>query len=301
MDIRAALPGPLKSLYDWCFNYYGSSRSSALIRICFALIILYRYDLGAEVSIRHYGPLWYIPFYLGMFGMLFGVFTQLATLVVGVVTLALYYYFWVILHQHLWMHHHTYILSFATILLSLAPCGKSFSIERWFKVRQARAAGLPEPQERGNLYALRLLAIQMAVLYFFAFWDKMFIMNSNEIFWDFLNGNRLEQIILHHYFGSGFVLQPWMGMVASALAVTVCVLELVLPLLLIERFQKWLVIPGMGLHIAFYVLLPLQTYSLTCIVLYLSFFNADKVHALIDRLGPDWARVRATAAATAAS
>ena len=77
-----------------------------------------------------------------------------------------------------------------------------------------------------------------------------------------------------------------MSVLAAVLSIAVAMTELVLPLMLVERCQKWLVVPGMGLHIMFYVMLPLQTYSLTCIVMYLGFFNANKVHGLIDLLGP---------------
>ena len=35
-------------IYDWCFRYFGSTRSSALLRICFALLIWYRYAISAK-------------------------------------------------------------------------------------------------------------------------------------------------------------------------------------------------------------------------------------------------------------
>jgi len=78
---------------------------------------------------------------------------------------------------------------------------------------------------------------------------------------------------------------------AGAASVAVALLELALPLLLIERFQKWLIIPGFLLHIAFYVMLSLATYSLTCMLLYLAIIDANKTAGFIEALGPKLRRV----------
>ncbi len=277
-------------LDDWFLRYYGSSRSSALIRIALALLVLYRFGPFYPYSIPSHGLLWAAIFYLSVFAMLFGVFARQAAFFVGLLTLSMYYYMYVYKGLAIWNHHHTYLLSFATVLTAFTPCGKSYSVDRWLALRRAASSGAPAPAEEGNLYGLRLLGIQMAALYFFAFWDKMFIAGRSGLFDNFLNGTRLEQIALFYYWGSGFQLSPYMGTIAAILAVSVCLLELVLPLMLFERFQNWLTVPGIGLHVGFYVLLPLATYSLTCIVLYLAFFNANKVHALIDMLGPDGGR-----------
>ncbi|WP_340315597.1 hypothetical protein [Rhizorhabdus argentea] len=276
-------------LYDWCFRYEGSSRSSTIIRIGLPILIWYRFGHGPVHGLPSYGVGWAILFYLSLFGMFFGIFSQLSTFVAGTVTLAAYYYLNVLHHHGEWAHHHTYLLALATWLLAFAPCGKSYSVDRWLAVRRAAKAGRPPPAEEGNLFALRLIALQMVLLYFFAFWDKMFVAGKNAIFYNFLNGSRLEQIFMTHYWGSGFHIAPWMTAIGSAMAITVAIVELLLPLLLVERLQKWLVIPGIGLHIAFYVLLPLETYSLTCILLYFAIFNANKVHAFIDALGPQGA------------
>lgn len=275
-----------RSLYDWCFRYVGSTRSAALIRILLAMLIWYRFFGGVRYSLSSEGIIWSILINVTSIGMLIGIYARTATFLTAMITLATFYYLWVWQGNSLWHHHHTYFIAISTLMLSLAPCGKSYSVDAWVAKRRAARQGLPAPREEGNLFALRLLAIQLAILYFFAFWDKMFIAGSNDIFYGFLNGSRLEQILLFHYYGSDFAVAPWMSVIASAAAITVAVLELILPLLLIPRLQKWLVIPGLGLHLAFYVLLPLQTYSLTCMVLYLALFDANVVHGYIDLLGP---------------
>lgn len=273
-------------IYDWCFRYFGSTRSSALIRICFSLLIWYRYAISAKQGISTHGLGWQVVFYVAATCMLLGCFSRISTLVTGLLTLALYYYFAIHLHQKEWWHHHTYLIAFATILLAFAPCGRSYSVDRWLAIRRAARTGMPPPPEEGNLFALRLIGIQLAVLYFYAFWDKTFIGGTEAIFVNFLNGSRLEQISSFYYWGSDFEFLPYMSTAAAVLSVAVAITELLLPLMLVERCQKWLVVPGMGLHIMFYVMLPLETYSLTCIVMYIGFFNANKVHGLIDLLGP---------------
>jgi len=275
-----------RRIWSWCFDYVGSSRPAGLIRIGLALLILYRFDLGTAVGIREFGAGWTIALYGLVAVMLIGFRARLATFATGVLTLTIYYYFSIYLNLETWNHHHVYILAAATFILSLAPCEKSYSVDRWLVERRAAAAGTALPPEQGNLFALRLLAVQLVVLYFFAFWDKAFIAGTNAIFVDFLNGSRLEQIFLFHYWGSNFVIAGWMHWLTAAMASTVAVLELLLPLLLIRRFQKWLVVPGIALHVAFYVMLPLQTYSLTCILLYLAVIDANWIHAWLERLGP---------------
>jgi hypothetical protein len=50
------------------------------------------------------------------------------------------------------------------------------------------------------------------------------------------------------------------------------------------RTRRWLVLPGLLLHAAFYIVLPVRTFSATMFVLYLAYFDPDAVHAVIDRL-----------------
>lgn len=279
----------LQLLSAWLFNYVGSTRSAALIRIGFAILIAYRFGLQ-HPSIPAHGPLLSAVFWLSCIGLLVGFWSRICALVVGSLSLSTYYYLFLLHGSKAWDHHHTYLLAFATITLALAPCGRSYSVDRWLLERKADREGLPRPTEFGNLFALRLLAIQLATLYFFAFWDKVFIENPSDIFWNFLNGSRLEAILMWHYWGASFHIEPWMSAIASALSVTVCILELILPLLLVERLVKWLIGPAVVMHIMFYVMLPLQTYSLTCMLIWLAAFNADKVHRWIDYLSPEGER-----------
>ncbi len=271
----------------WAFRYYGSTRSSALLRIALAVLAVYRFaGSGAHAMRSELTIAGWAFFVLVGTSMALGLFSRASSFVLGLLMLLLYYRYGVHLHDHEWTHHHTYLLGFSTLLLSLAPCGRSYSLDRLIRLRRAAAGGPPALPQEGNLFALRLLMVQLLALYFFAFWDKVFIANTNHIFYGFLDGSRLEQIILSIYWGSSFQIPPILDPVASAMSIAVCVIELALPLMVIERFQKWLSPFGIGMHIAFFVMLPLQTYSLTCISLYLAVYNANLIHGWIDLLGP---------------
>ena len=99
-----------------------------------------------------------------------------------------------------WTHHHTYLLAVAALLIALTPCGRSYSVDRYLAVMRAGHAGLPPPAERGNLWGLRLIVVQLSVLYFFSAFDKTS--------YAFLSGARLEQIFLWYYAGSDYPGMP---------------------------------------------------------------------------------------------
>ena len=105
----------------------------------------------------------------------------------------------------------------------------------------------------------------------------------------FLDGDRLEALFMHYYIGSN--LADWAAW-AWAFAVAawiVLILEYALALgMPFSRTRKYLVFPGLVLHAAFYVMLPIATYSATIVLLYLAYFDADKIHRVIDELG-GWA------------
>lgn len=279
-DLARALGGVWLSLVAWAVGTVGSSRSSALIRIGLGFLIWVRFA-SEQLPFRHelgWHTAFSLTFLLATAMMVTGVFTRLSTFVSGVLTFSFYYYFGLVLEFEPYTHHHTYWLGIATILCSLTPCGKSFSVDRWLAVRQARARGQPLPIEAGNLWGLRLIVIQLTMMYFWSAYDKSFA--------GFLNGDRLEAIFMRHYIGSGLADWAAWSWAFAVAAWIVVVLEYFLALgLPFARTRKYLVIPGLLLHAAFYVMLPVSIYSATIVLLYLAYFDADKVHRVIDELG----------------
>jgi len=51
-----------------------------------------------------------------------------------------------------------------------------------------------------------------------------------------------------------------------------------------RRTRKFFVLPGLALHLCFYVMLPVFTYTVTVILLYLAYFDADRIHRILDEL-----------------
>jgi hypothetical protein len=189
----------------------------------------------------------------------------------------MYYWFGLELGREPWTHHHTYVLAAGTFLCALTPCGRSYSLDRWLALRRAERAGRPAPPERGNLWGLRLIALQLSLIYLYTAYDKTTAA--------FLGGERMEGILLYYYLGSDLPRWPGFHALMAAVSVATVLLEYALGVgLLFRRTRRRLVLPGLALHAAFYVLLPVRTYSATIFVLYLAYFDAGAVHAVIDRL-----------------
>jgi hypothetical protein len=162
-----------------------------------------------------------------------------------------------------------YWLGIAPLLCALTPCERSYSLDRWLAIRR----NLPPPEE-GNLWGLRLIVIQLSVMYFFS--------GTNKLQPDFWSGDRLEALSIALY---PHAISPY-TFVFAAMAWIVMVLEFALAFgLPPARTRRYLVIPGLLMHGMFYLLLPVKTYSITIILLYLAYFDANKVHKIIDQLG----------------
>ncbi|TIU00559.1 MAG: hypothetical protein E5W55_02520, partial [Mesorhizobium sp.] len=181
---------------DWAVGTEGSSRSSALIRIGLAMLFWSRWA-GELLLYRDQSPIGLflaVNFFVATALLFVGYHSRIAALWTGSVGLAMYYYFGHQLGREPWTHHHTYLLAIAALLIALTPCGRSYSLDRYLAVMRAERTGRPPPAERGNLWGLRLIVVQISVLYFFAAFDK-----TN---YAFLSGARIEQIFLWYYAGS---------------------------------------------------------------------------------------------------
>jgi len=211
--------------------------------------------------------------------MFFGIYSRLSTLWTATVVLSIYYYGGLVMGISYWVHHHTYLLAFSTLLCAFTPCGKSYSIDRWLAIKKAKKSNELMPKEWGNLWGLRLISLQVAFVYFWSAFDK-----TN---WTFLSGDRLESIFMWYYFGSDYPDLPGFHILILIASWLTILLEYALIGLLFRRFRKWLVIPGLLFHGIIYMFLPVSTFSLTMWCLYLSFFDANKIHQIIDELNGD--------------
>ncbi|RUX11902.1 hypothetical protein EOA27_20830, partial [Mesorhizobium sp. M2A.F.Ca.ET.037.01.1.1] len=246
----------------WAAGTKGSSRSSALIRIGLAMLFWSRWA-GELLLYRDQSPAGLFlaaNFFLATILLFVGYHSRLAAVWTGSVGLAMYYYFGFDLGREPWTHHHAYLLAVAALLIALTPCDRSYSLDRYLAVTRAERLGVPPPAERGNLWGLRLIVVQLSVLYFFAAFDK-----SNHAF---LSGARLEQIFLWFYAGSDY--PSGLAWLATIVSVAVVVLEYGLAFgLPFRATRRYLVLPGLAFHAIIYVTLPVYTFSATMALLYL--------------------------------
>lgn len=264
---------------DWAVNSYGSSRSSGLIRIGLALLFWSRWagELLLYMNQSVAGLILSLNFFAATTLLLIGYKSRAVALWTGAVGFVIYYYFGHALGREPWTHHHTYLLAIAALLLTLTPCERSYSLDRYLAVIAARRRGQAPPPERGNLWGLRLIVLQLSVLYFFAALDK-----TNAAF---LSGARLEQIFLWFYAGSDYPDIPGLPALAMVIAFAVICLEYALAFgLPFHRTRRYLVWPGLAFHAIIYLTLPVYTFSATMILLYLAYFDADEVDHVIARL-----------------
>ncbi len=265
----------------WALHTEGSTRSSALIRIGLAATLWTRWgrDLMPAHNPSFPWPFWLAlsaSFYLSTTLMFAGLFSRPAAVWAGLTALTLYG----VGGQAdpvVWVSHHTYLLAFATLLCGLTPCGSSYSLDRWRAVRRAGRRGQAPPPERGNLWGLRLIALQVTAVYL---WSALSKLNGR-----FLSGPSLEYAFLSTYLTPRPVPLPGFGAVVVGLAWITVALEVAVGVgMLFPRVRRWVVLPGLGMHAAFYVLLPVRTFSVTMWILYLAYFDADAVHEVIGRM-----------------
>jgi Vitamin K-dependent gamma-carboxylase len=262
----------------WGAEAQGSTRPLGLMRIAIAVILFVRF--GNEVSLYQGDTLAFLILGVLFFGltsmMLVGFMAEVSCAGVALLLMLMHFYMGRLDDYPGWSSHHIYLLVVSTSLLALSPCGRSFSWDRYRAVAKARRAR-DIPPEYGPLWPQRLIALQLGALYFWAAVDK-----TN---WPFLSGERLEQAFIWPF--TGRTLEPLLslGPMLCMLAITVVVVEYVLAFaIFVRRWQAFVLPIGIALHAAFYVLLPVNTYSATVLVLYLSLLDPDAVHRFLDRI-----------------
>ncbi|TGP49678.1 hypothetical protein EN802_22160 [bacterium M00.F.Ca.ET.159.01.1.1] len=263
----------------WAVDTEGSSRSSALIRIGLAMLFWSRWagELLLYMDQSPAGLFLAANFFVATTLLFVGYQSRVAAVWTGAVGLAMYHYFGFQLGREPWTHHHTYLLAVSALLIALTPCGASYSLDRYLAVMRAERMGLPPPAERGNLLGLRLIVVQLSVLYFFAAFDKSG--------YAFSSGARIEAIFLWYYAGSDYPAIPGLAWLATIVSLAVVALEYSLAFgLPFRATRRYLLLPGLAFHAIIYVTLPVYTFSATMVLLYLAYFDADAVDRVIARL-----------------
>ena len=263
----------LQRFYNWGLCYRDSTRSVGLIRIGLVLLIWSRW--GGELilcrDIRLSAILFSSAFFIVTGLMCVGLWTRVSTMGTFILLSIRF-----ATHQPS-QHHHVFLLILSTLFITLTPCGCSYSLDRWLALRRALKSGLPPPPETGNLWGLRLIAIQLSTIYFWTACAKLY--------WGFLSGAGLELLVYNYFAGYDYASIPGFSALCFIAAITTVILEFSLAFgLYITKLRKYLIPAGMILHILFYILLPIRTFTLTMILLYLAFIPAASVHRFIDNM-----------------
>jgi hypothetical protein len=274
-----APPGLLDGLIASTAGFTGSTRPIALIRIGLPLIAFAEY--GYELLLLR-DPRW------GVRLIALSMFASMAMLLVGWITrfaavwasVSLTLVFVVVgqyYERDYFVHYHMYLLLLSTVFLVFAPCGDSYSVDRWLAVRHARRTEKPPPPERGPLWAQRLICVTLSTVYFWTAFDKI-----NPAF---LSGARLEHFYMSFFGGSDYPDIPGFHVFCVIAAWCTIALELFLAFgLWFRRTRRIAVVLGIGFHVVLYLTLPVATFSILTILLYLAFFDPDAVHRTIDEL-----------------
>jgi hypothetical protein len=269
----------LRRLVDWALHHEGSTRAAALVRIGLAIIAWTRFggELGPWLQQSAAGRLMALVFFVASTAMLVGWQAQLATGLTGVCLALLAGLPTVFGGGEGWTHHHIHLLTATTLMSAFTPSGRSYALDRWLALRAAAARGEAPPPERGNLFGMRLMVLQMSVVYLFAALDKTNVA--------FLSGARLQHLFLWQYWGSEPPALPGLSVLCALFAIGNVALEYALAFgLPFARTRRWLVLPGLALHAIFYLALPVATYSATVFVIYLAYFDPERVHDVIEEL-----------------
>ena len=268
---------PFFALVKRNLNIKASTRSSAILRIglvflawsCFAdRLIIYR---------TFQSPDWFV------LGILFFIFsgmlcigwrTKFSNFGLALILNFMVFYLGVRDNYSPFTTFPGALIAMSIAWLCFLPSGKSFSLDRYIAKAKNKDQNNPFHKEIGQVWALNLIKAQVAVVYFFAAIDKSYL-GFNE---------RLEQILQNAYFGSYL---PWEGLrfiIFMISVFTVLILYLLTFGLFIKSWHRWLMPVGIIFHIFIYLLLPVRTFSLTMILLYISFLDPKDVHHFLKRI-----------------
>ena len=268
---------PFFALLKRNLNIKASTRSSAVLRIglvflawsCFAdrLLIIHTF--------QHLD--WFllsILFFIFSGMLCIGWRTKFSNVGLALILNVMVFYLGVKDNYFTFRSYPATLIAMSLTWLCFLPSGKSFSLDRYIAISKIKDQNNIFPQEIGQVWAINLIRLQVAVVYFFAAIDKSYL-DFNE---------RLEQIFQNAYFGSYL---PWENLRFIILLIsvfTVLILYLLAFGLFIKSWHRWLMPIGIIFHIFIYLLIPVRTFSLTMILLYISFLDPNDVHYFLKRI-----------------
>jgi hypothetical protein len=274
----------MSTVWAWVMSllsWEGSTRAVGLARIGLVLTMWARFASSVRPfdDMRTDRLLLSAAFFLVTPLMFVGLWTRVVAPINAALLLVLYFVYGFGLfgagEVEMWSHHHVYAMVVFGVLLAMTPCGRSFSIDRWFDVRRAERQGVSPPPESGPLWATSLITLQLVMMYLWTAWDKTF--------WGFVNGDRLGMMAAELYSGGSLPDAWWFSAALAVMGTVTLVVEWVLPIALpFARTHRWSVPLGLALHAVIYVSVPVATYTVTMWLYYLITVRPDVVHRALD-------------------
>ncbi len=260
-------------------NAHGNTRVASVMRIALACLLWVKWagPMRLFTGVGREQPWLAVAFWVATTCMLVGLFSRLACFASGIVGLVLFYWLGMAEGQSQWIHHHTYLMCVAVLVLGFACPGGSLSVDRWRLVQSARSRGESPPPEWGAQLGLTLIGLQVSAVYF---WGAV-----NKLQAEWMTGETLEWVVAAWYFGSDMPDIPGFHaamIVANALVV---VIEFALAIgLWFPRFHRVLFPLGLLLHAGMYYLLPVSIFSFLMAVLYLAYVPPGRFQQAMDDL-----------------
>ena len=172
------------------------------------------------------------------------------------------------------------VLSF---YLMLAPSGAALSVDRWLAAR-SRFWEFPAR----SLWSLRLIQVQVSLLYFFAVWAKVRGETWNDgtaVSYAF----RIED--LERFPVPGFVTDSLL--LVNLLTYGTLAVELALAILVWNgKLRPWVLLLGVGLHLGIDYAVRVGFFSYAALVAYIAFLPPETVSSWVYRLRDRTARSR---------
>jgi hypothetical protein len=165
-----------------------------------------------------------------------------------------------------------------TLILLFTPCGNSFSLD------SLRSKGSPKNKP---VWGLRLLQIQLAVVYLWTFWHKLkgdTWIDGSAVYY----ATRLESM-------TNFKIPYLMNSIWALKLATwgTLALELALGTLIwFKEFRKPLIFLGILFHLSIEYLMSIPFFELYMIVLLINFYTPEEFRFVINFVGKRWAELK---------
>jgi len=273
-------PSRLRARLVRVLDEEGSTRGFGLLRIATVIVVTQRLTYSwapHQLDLSPMETLMSVIFWMSAFSSFVGWRTQASVFVFASAYSIIHFYYGKVLGhgslgnpaqpvQVLW-------------LLVFMPCGRSFSLDRWFALRRARREGTVPPEERGPLFMRWGLVLHLVSLYLWAVYDK----SDPEWF----TGARLERIWMSHYGSSDDFLNYGGALHGLSLvaAWASCAVELVLVIgLWFPRAYRFVIPLALAMHLAFWLILGVGPFSSMMMSVYLGVADPRGIHDFIDTM-----------------